>query len=60
MDPAVLYAGAIAALGTVAGFYRLELIRRAERAEAEVVFWRDKALGGMGLAVIATDVAEHK
>ena len=58
MDPAtVAVAGA---LSSVAALLYRQLLLRAERAEADALYWRERALTQMGLADIATDVAERK
>jgi len=58
LDPAlVTVAGA---LSTVAAILYRELVRRATAAEEEADFWRDRALGAIGLATIAAETAERR
>lgn len=56
IDPAL--AAVTGALVTVAGLFYRALLQRAESAEEDADFWRDKALESTALAQIATDVAE--
>lgn len=56
IDPALV--AVAGALSTVAGLLYRELLRRAERCEKEVAFWRDRALLSSGLATYASEVAE--
>lgn len=58
LDPAL--AAVVGALSTVAGLLYRQLLQRAERAEEDADYWRDKALESMSLAQIATDVAEKR
>lgn len=58
IDPALV--AVAGALSTVAGLLYRQLLQRAERAEEDADYWRDKALESHGLAQIATDVAESK
>ena len=58
IDPALV--AVAGALSTVAGLLYRQLLQRAERAEEEADYWRDKALESTGLAQIATDEAEKR
>jgi len=58
IDPALV--AVAGALSTVAGLLYRQLLQRAVAAEEESDFWRDKALENIGLAAIATDVAEKQ
>lgn len=48
----------VGALVTVAGLYYRHLLATIADLKAEVVYWREKALAGTGLAEIATEQAE--
>jgi hypothetical protein len=58
IDPALV--AVAGALSTVAGLLYRQLLQRAERAEEDADYWRDKALASTGQAQIATDVAEKR
>lgn len=58
IDPALV--AVAGALSTVAGLLYRQLLQRAERAEEDADYWRDKALVNHGLAQIATDAAEKR
>jgi hypothetical protein len=58
IDPALV--AVAGALSTVAGLLYRQLLQRADVAEKDRDFWRDKALENIGLAAIATDVAEKR
>ena len=58
LDPALV--AVVGALTTVSGLFYRALVQRAERAERDADFWRDRALDGTGLAEIAADVAEGR
>jgi len=58
MDPIYVALGGV--ISTLATLFWRELVKRAERAERDADFWRDKALEGTALAEIATDVAERR
>ena len=58
IDPALV--AVAGALSTVAGLLYRQLLQRAERAEEDADYWRDEALKNIGLAAIATDVAEKR
>ena len=58
IDPALV--AVAGALSTVAGLLYRQLDHRAVAAEKDRDFWRDKALENIGLAAIATDLAEKK
>ena len=58
IDPIVAaLAGTISTMAVV--IFRL-LMQRAERCEAEAVFWRDKALLYFGMADMAVDEAKKR
>lgn len=58
IDPALV--AVAGALSTVAGLLYRELLKRAERCEAETRFWRDRALRLAGLAELALEEAEKR
>jgi len=48
------------ALSTVAGLLYRALLHRAERAEDDALFWRERYLASMGFAGMALDEAERR
>jgi hypothetical protein len=48
----------VGAIVTLAGLFYRHLLKQLEDERAEKVFWRDRALEGVGLAEIATEQAE--
>jgi len=58
MDP--IYVALGGAITGLAGLLYRHLLKEKEEDKAEIVFWRDRALEGTGLAEIATDVAERR
>lgn len=58
IDPALV--AVAGALSTVAGLLYRAMLHRAERAEEEAQFWRDKALAQIGMTAIAIDAAEAR
>lgn len=57
IDPAII--GVAGALSTVAGLLYRQLLLRAEHAEADARFWRDRALAQAGLTTLAIEEAER-
>ena len=58
LDPIVIaLAGAVSGL---AGILYKALIQRAEKAETDAAFWREKALGQLGMTDLALDEAEKR
>ena len=57
-DPIVV--AVTGALTTVVGLFYKSLLSRAEKAEREVAFWRDKYLGQRGMTDLALDEAERR
>lgn len=57
IDPALI--AVAGALSTVAGLLYRSLLLRAERAEADAKFWRDRALAQVGMTSIAIKEAER-
>ena len=58
IDP--LLVAVTGALTTVAGMFYRHLLKEKEEDRAEIVFWRDRALIGTGLAEIAEAEAERR
>lgn len=48
------------ALTTVAGLLYRALLHRAERAEADAHYWRERYLASLGIAGMALDEAERR
>ena len=58
LDPIVIaLAGAVS---TLAGILYRALIHRAEKAEKDASFWRDKFFGQLGMTDLALDEAEKR
>lgn len=47
----------VGALVTVVGLFYRHLLAEKAKCEADVLFWRNRALRGIGLAALATDEA---
>lgn len=60
MDPAIIIGAVATALSTVAGLLYRELLRRAEAAEQNAIYWRDRAILSQGLSELSTDEAERR
>lgn len=58
IDPVT--AAVVGALVTVTGILYRHLLQEKAKCEAEVMFWRNRALRGIGLAAIATDEAVER
>ena len=57
IDPVV--AALATAIVSIAGVLYRELVKRAERCEAEASFWRDRYLGMVGVAEVAVDAVKR-
>lgn len=58
IDPALV--AVAGALSTVAGLLYRNMLHRAERAEADARFWRDRALAQVGMTTMAIEEAERR
>lgn len=58
MDPWQALALVVGAIVTLAGVFYRHLLKQISKLEAEVTFWRDRALRMQALAEMATDHAD--